>query len=707
MSDEMPSWKFLANAASRSIKNYVSQRDYKRPSPITREVSLDGSSRRKTWGQWAGQKLRQVQGEPGASVENVLFFPGWATRRFHDPLANSADDAPFDVEVFVSGFASRSNGLGFGTRSGKAFLKLAKSIAALPKLTTQIPVHGYTDNWSTNKPISTSTENLIGDKQMPLPPDQMDGAAEIAALENQLRQLDVDADNASTNGETESVASSHTSHSSTVHSPISEVDLNGQGSNVSQELHKWHANLEARLHPFWASAVSSRRVRISLYATNPSLAEADGHADSAEEIFQLPLMRREVVTAMDGSFQVRFQVPWKTLCLHPQGVLLAFDDRKLEHDFYVIAELQPPSPRQSNSSPYQPPAIFPVAPVTQSISIPLSFAPVRIISDIDDTVKLAGVLSGARAVFHNVFVKDLEDSIIPGMAEWYTDMWKRGARFHYVSNGPFEIMPVLTNFFQLTRLPPGSVRLRSYGGRSLFSDLLSAPATRKRGGVLDVLDSFPQARFFLIGDSGEQDLELYASIAKERPAQILAVFVRDVGAEREMEPLDDPTGSRVLRLEEQSESGPYPFAPSMSSRSSSKSSTSRGSVIRSITDTYSAPRYAPRKPMRMYSDTEVVSGPRESTNGYFNSTSLTASPVTEEPEEMSTQSSPGVPSDRVSGDVYSGTRQYVSDVERRRSDLQMRVWRARLDIPDHIPLRIFRTPEECEEAAILLDGLTP
>lgn len=56
----------------------------------------------------------------------------------------------------------------------------------------------------------------------------------------------------------------------------------------------------------------------------------------------------------------------------------------------------------------------------------------------------------------------------------------------------------------------GSIKLKSYAGRSIFNGLLSAPATRKRAGVVDVLDAFTESRFFLIGDTGEQDLELYA-----------------------------------------------------------------------------------------------------------------------------------------------------------------------------------------------------
>ena len=98
------------------------------------------------------------------------------------------------------------------------------------------------------------------------------------------------------------------------------------------------------------------------------------------------------------------------------------------------------------------------------------------------------------------------------------------------SNGPFEILPIVNEFIRISGLPlgmwvlsdsrheeecvhasiQGSIKLKSYAGRSIFNGLLSAPATRKRAGVQDIIDSFPDSRFFLIGDSGEQDLELYS-----------------------------------------------------------------------------------------------------------------------------------------------------------------------------------------------------
>lgn len=96
MSEETPSWRSLASAASRSIKGYVSQRDFRKPLPTSRDANVAGSSRGQTWGQWAGQKLRQVQGE-SLGADQLLLFPGWATRRFHTPPQDPASDGTLSL----------------------------------------------------------------------------------------------------------------------------------------------------------------------------------------------------------------------------------------------------------------------------------------------------------------------------------------------------------------------------------------------------------------------------------------------------------------------------------------------------------------------------------------------------------------------------------------------------------------------------------
>lgn len=106
MSDEMSPWRSLASAATRHVKSYVSQRDFKKGFPSTRSVrpehSTEGSSRQ-GWGQWVGQKLRNLgQGSAAALAgnEKVLLFPGWATRRYHGPHSVKIEGKPELDTVF-------------------------------------------------------------------------------------------------------------------------------------------------------------------------------------------------------------------------------------------------------------------------------------------------------------------------------------------------------------------------------------------------------------------------------------------------------------------------------------------------------------------------------------------------------------------------------------------------------------------------------
>jgi hypothetical protein len=190
----------------------------------------------------------------------------------------------------------------------------------------------------------------------------------------------------------------------------------------------------------------NRSVRVSIC---PHVDATDGKAESASpgerELFERPLAAHEVVTDPEGAFKIRFVVPWEALCTHPRGPAVAFVDPHCEHDFSVTAELMPPlPPSPTESRPRAPSSPTPPVPTATTIErVPLTYSPVRVISDIDDTVKLSGILSGARAVFHNVFVKELEDNLIPGMGEWYSEMWRKGVRFHYVvSSQSLPLLPI-------------------------------------------------------------------------------------------------------------------------------------------------------------------------------------------------------------------------------------------------------------------------
>jgi len=151
---------------------------------------------------------------------------------------------------------------------------------------------------------------------------------------------------------------------------------------------------------------------------------------------------------------------------------------------------------------------------------------ISMISDIDDTIKHSGIGNGAREIFRNAFIRDLGDLTIDGVNEWYSTMANMGVTFHYVSNSPWQLYPVLVNYFAAAGLPKGSFHLKQYTG--MLQGIFEPVAERKKGTLDKILADFPERRFVLAGDSGEADLELYTDVMLSNPGRIIGVFIRDV-----------------------------------------------------------------------------------------------------------------------------------------------------------------------------------
>lgn len=108
-------------------------------------------------------------------------------------------------------------------------------------------------------------------------------------------------------------------------------------------------------------------------------------------------------------------------------------------------------------------------------------------------------------------------------------MHAKGVHFHFVSNSPWELWPVIRNFMEEAGFPSGSCTLKEYGGAgSAIAKLWEEPGQRKRANVEVFLKEFPTSKFLLVGDSGEQDMQLYTSLAAQYPRNVLGIFIRDV-----------------------------------------------------------------------------------------------------------------------------------------------------------------------------------
>jgi len=89
-----------------------------------------------------------------------------------------------------------------------------------------------------------------------------------------------------------------------------------------------------------------------------------------------------------------------------------------------------------------------------------------VISDIDDTIKLTQIPSGAKVVIRNTFFRDFQP--VPAMARMY-QAWPDAA-FHYISGSPWQLYRPLSEFLvgPAGGFPEGSFHMKN-ARKNLFS----------------------------------------------------------------------------------------------------------------------------------------------------------------------------------------------------------------------------------------------
>ncbi len=119
------------------------------------------------------------------------------------------------------------------------------------------------------------------------------------------------------------------------------------------------------------------------------------------------------------------------------------------------------------------------------------------------------------------------------MPELYQECASEGVVFHYVSGSPWQLYLPLSEFLVAEGLPLGSFDLKHFRLKdpSTLAGLLQSQETVKLPAINRILAAFPQRRFVLIGDSGEQDPEIYATVAREHGERIEAIIIRNVTSE--------------------------------------------------------------------------------------------------------------------------------------------------------------------------------
>jgi phosphatidate phosphatase APP1 len=120
-----------------------------------------------------------------------------------------------------------------------------------------------------------------------------------------------------------------------------------------------------------------------------------------------------------------------------------------------------------------------------------------------------------------------------GVAAFYRALYDGGggARnpIFYVSSSPWNLYDVIGGFLEAEDIPAGPLLLRDW---DLGPSLLRNQA-HKSAHIREILETYPGMPFILVGDSTQEDPEIYARVVAAHPARILAVYIRNVEARPE------------------------------------------------------------------------------------------------------------------------------------------------------------------------------
>jgi phosphatidate phosphatase APP1 len=160
------------------------------------------------------------------------------------------------------------------------------------------------------------------------------------------------------------------------------------------------------------------------------------------------------------------------------------------------------------------------ASVTARVLVPSRRAKFGVISDIDDTIVWSNVTNKLKMILTVALSNARTRKPFKGVAAFYRALHAGVNPIFYVSKSPWNLYEPIVEYLEVQGLPLGPLLLRDFG--------LRQEKSHKEKAIAGILDTYPKLKFLLIGDSGEQDPEIYADMVRRYPERIRAIYIRSV-----------------------------------------------------------------------------------------------------------------------------------------------------------------------------------
>jgi phosphatidate phosphatase APP1 len=157
-------------------------------------------------------------------------------------------------------------------------------------------------------------------------------------------------------------------------------------------------------------------------------------------------------------------------------------------------------------------------------------APVIVISDIDDTL-LHSNISNRLLKFRTLMFTSMENRrAVESMKNLIQELHLSGAAAFYVSNSEQNLYPLIYRFLLHNHFPSGPLFLKQMRKvRDIFRSItVEERESHKTKRLQEILELFPDKKYFLLGDNTQLDLKIYLKIAEQYPKNIRYIIIRKV-----------------------------------------------------------------------------------------------------------------------------------------------------------------------------------
>lgn len=155
-------------------------------------------------------------------------------------------------------------------------------------------------------------------------------------------------------------------------------------------------------------------------------------------------------------------------------------------------------------------------------------ATIGLVSDIDDTVVVTWLPRAFLAAWNSFVLRTNTRTPVPGMAEFYRELLagRPNAPVFYLSTGAWNTLPAMQASIHANNLPIGPLLMTDWGPTP--TGLFRSGQEHKIKQLRNLIITFPNIRWILVGDDGQHDPYIYSELAREHRDHVAGIAIREL-----------------------------------------------------------------------------------------------------------------------------------------------------------------------------------